>query len=116
MDIKHSFLYQWKTWKSDSPAPKWVLINWPKYPKCPKIAQIVCQDQKFGILMKKDSLSLRSPWIKPHTDLQRLNELRAEFRMAKTAKSAATVFPLSPFHNSFWIMNMSRKKITAICA
>ena len=37
-------------------APKWVLINWPKYPNCPKIYQpkLSAQAQKFVILMKKD--------------------------------------------------------------
>ena len=36
-------------------VPKWVLINWPKIPQ---IAQIVYQDQKFGISMKTASFGV----------------------------------------------------------
>ena len=36
-------------------VPKWVLINRPKYPKCPKIdlPKLSAQGQKFGISIKK---------------------------------------------------------------
>ena len=44
-------------------VPKWVLINRPKYPKCPKIdlPNLSAQAQKFGIFEKKLSLGVHSP-------------------------------------------------------
>ena len=36
-------------------VPKWVLINWPKITKCPKIylPKVSAQAQKFGVSMKE---------------------------------------------------------------
>jgi hypothetical protein len=45
-------------------VPKWVLINCKKYLKCTEIylPKLSAQAQKFGILTKKASLGVRSPF------------------------------------------------------
>ena len=46
-------------------VPKWVLINRPKYSKCPKIhlPKLSAQAQKFGILMIKFMFSKKATKI-----------------------------------------------------